>query len=966
MSFYRHVAQHIVSRHQSPDLRGAIVLLPNYHAAEPLAQALSKAAGLPALLLPQMTTLGDWVETVPFDAPVQSDTQRISALYSALRERKWFPDANLWSLSRELLALMDELTRHHVSLPDSAEEFARQLGNAYQARAGQAMQFEARVVHELWYAMAASGDMDVSAAYQLRLGALVRKTSRALYVLQTCDLPAVEMQFLQSCRERVEVNIFDMREMASFEPACALFFSALQQDMGSSDLLSQAAELKKVAASLSAPSIMRTVRLFGAQGLEQEAQAADVQVRRWLLEGKKCIAVVVQDRLVARRLRALLERAQVEVQDETGWTFATLSVSTVLIRWLEAVQGDYYYQDVLDLFKSPFLFADNPVQRKQSAYLFEQMVRRHGVVAHLQDYIALAEREVPELLQPLVRLRQAAAVLSGKAAPLTIWLQALNESLEILGVIAGWRQDAAGQQLLQLLAIWQEELHADTAAYSFSEWRRWLSQQLDLNTYRDVSVDSPVLFTHLSATRWRSFDAVILLGSDAAHLPAPANSGQWFNDAVRTALGLPTSHAVQRRVRDDLLSLLAMNDQVLVTWQASRNGEPNLLSPYFEMLRAQHILAFGHDPMDKELGEIISHSSVISPSRNDLELVSVVAQGINDDMTDLSSQSELSCFTGPLRSQSSILGVAVASQATDTARPTPSFSSWRFSASCSVGRPSRPCGRNPQSLVCMPRPVVTAELMPTHISPSGYNALVACPYQYFARHVLGLNEIDEVREALDKRDYGTWVHAVLQRFHTEMPVLQEQDRGEADAVMRCISEEVFSEGTLHDYLAQAWLLRWQALIPAYLDWQLQNEEAGWRYQGSEVPFNVEVETNLQLRGRLDRVDVNAAGEILVLDYKTQSATVLKNKLKEPGEDVQLACYAQAVKAVSAEFVSLDGDAVLAVASPGEITELAQLNIERLQTVFSQMRAGAALSAHGAEKVCNYCEMRGLCRRGENG
>ncbi len=940
MSFYRHVAQHILSSHQSPDLRGAIVLLPNYHAAEPLAQALSKVAGLPALLLPQMTTLGDWVETVPFDAPVQSDTQRISVLYSALRERKWFPDANLWSLSRELLTLMDELTRHQVSLPDSAEEFARQLGNAYQARAGQAMQFEARVVHELWYAMAASGDMDVSAAYQLRLGILARENSTPLYVLQTCDLSAVEMQFLQACCERVEVSIFDMREMAFFEPACALLVSALQQDMGSGDLLSQAAELKKAAASLSAPSTMRTVRLFGAQGLEQEAQAADVQVRRWLLEGKKCIAVVVQDRLVARRLRALLERAQVEVQDETGWTFATLSVSTVLMRWLEAVQGDFYYQDVLDLFKSPFLFADNPVQRKQSAYLFEQMVRRHGVVAHLQDYIALAEREAPELLQPLVRMRQAAGAMQktedrdrkglpratketsskllregqrtdgGRKRQLSTWLNDLNESLEILGVIEGWRQDTAGQQLLQLLAIWQEELHADTAAYGFSEWRRWLSQQLDLNTYRDVSVDSPVLFTHLSATRWRSFDAVLILGSDAAHLPAPANSGQWFNDAVRTALGLPTSHAAQRRVRDDLLSLLAMNDQVLVTWQASRNGEPNLLSPYFEMLRAQHILAFGHDLMDKELGELIEFAQVQIQDRGS-------------------------------HPQGAGRAVPVACATTATLR----IEDWGSA---------------------IPRPVVTAELMPTHISPSGYNALVACPYQYFARHVLGLNEIDEVREALDKRDYGTWVHAVLQRFHTEMPVLQEQDRGEADAVMRRISDEVFAEGTAHDYLAQAWLLRWQALIPAYLDWQLQNEEVGWRYQGSEVPFKVEVTENLTLRGRLDRMDVNGAGGILVLDYKTQSATVLKNKLKELGEDVQLACYAKAVKALSAEFVSLDGDAVLAVASPVEITELARLNIERLQTVFSQMRAGAALSAHGAEKVCNYCEMRGLCRRGENG
>lgn len=266
----------------------------------------------------------------------------------------------------------------------------------------------------------------------------------------------------------------------------------------------------------------------------------------------------------------------------------------------------------------------------------------------------------------------------------------------------------------------------------------------------------------------------------------------------------------------------------------------------------------------------------------------------------------------------------------------------------------------------MPRPVVPAELIPTRISPSGYNALVACPYQYFARHVLHLNELDEVREDLDKRDYGTWVHAVLQRFHEQIPQLAQHDRDEAEAVLRRVSDEVFATGLAHDYLAQAWLLRWQALIPAYLDWQLQNEEAGWRYQGSEVPFEIVIADSLQLRGRLDRVDtyIDEPDRLAVLDYKTQSVAVLKSKLKEPGEDVQLACYARAVAAGAAAFVSLEDDTVLAVSPMDDIPDLAQLNIERLQSVFEEMRKGAGLPAHGAEKICGYCEMRGLCRRGE--
>ena len=125
--FFHLVARHILAQHagEMPDLRGATVLLPNYHVAQPLALALSREVNHAALLLPQMMTLNDWAQTIPLAQAIQPDTQRIAALYQALRTRRWFADADLWSLSRELLGLMDDLTRHHVALPESAAEFSQ-------------------------------------------------------------------------------------------------------------------------------------------------------------------------------------------------------------------------------------------------------------------------------------------------------------------------------------------------------------------------------------------------------------------------------------------------------------------------------------------------------------------------------------------------------------------------------------------------------------------------------------------------------------------------------------------------------------------------------------------------------------------------------------------------------------------------------------------------------------------------
>jgi ATP-dependent helicase/nuclease subunit B len=458
--FIDRIAAYILSCHAQdlPDLRGATVLLPNYHVAQPLALALSTSAKRAALLLPQMITLNDWAQSIPLDIPIQPDTQRIASLYQALRERRWFADADLWSLSRELLGLMDDLTRHHVALPKSADEFSEQLAKAYQARSGQSMQFEARVVHELWYAMAAGGERDGVRAYQQQLALLAQRVDTPLYVLLTSDMSAPETHFLEACRARVPVTFFDLREMVVDAPDCALLSRALQHAAESADLRSDATLLKKIPAA----ALTSHLRLFGAHSLEQEARAAEVQVRSWLLAGKQNIALVAQDRLVARRVRALLERAGVLVQDETGWTMSTLAVSTVLMRWLDALQSDFYYQDLLDLLKSPFIFADqNSSERKQALYQLEQLVRKHGVVSHLDAFLDLAHGNA-EVQTALVRLRQAAETLRKSTDTLSGWLRALDDSLSILGVLQGLAADMAGVKLLQALQTWQQELAGDS------------------------------------------------------------------------------------------------------------------------------------------------------------------------------------------------------------------------------------------------------------------------------------------------------------------------------------------------------------------------------------------------------------------------------------------------------------------------------------------------------------------------
>lgn len=280
-------------------------------------------------------------------------------------------------------------------------------------------------------------------------------------------------------------------------------------------------------------------------------------------------------------------------------------------------------------------------------------------------------------------------------------------------------------------------------------------------------------------------------------------------------------------------------------------------------------------------------------------------------------------------------------------------------------------GFSPSSFILhpssFPSPSLPVPLVPQTISASSYNSLLACPYQFYARHGLHLNELDEVQEGLEKRDYGEYLHAILCRFHQAHPTIAGGDDTALQAELAAISDEVFAAATEASYLSHAWALRWKALIPDYLGWQREREAQGWRVEESEVQRTRDVllpdGRTLTLKGRLDRVDGNG-NSFAVLDYKAQGAKKLENKLKEPGEDVQLPVYAllHGSAVTEAAFVSLEREGVKSVPLEQDAAELGAAVEARLAELFDALHHGAGLPAQGLPEVCDWCEMRGLCRK----
>jgi ATP-dependent helicase/nuclease subunit B len=259
------------------------------------------------------------------------------------------------------------------------------------------------------------------------------------------------------------------------------------------------------------------------------------------------------------------------------------------------------------------------------------------------------------------------------------------------------------------------------------------------------------------------------------------------------------------------------------------------------------------------------------------------------------------------------------------------------------------------------------------LTASAVEALRDCPYRFFALRLLGLQENDELDAGLSQRDYGTWLHAVLHRFHRERkaPASRDAEVARLHAAASAESaEQGFDEAEFLPYAAT-----FEHFAARYVDWMHRRDADGARYREGEVEIGVQPPSlgGIELRGRIDRIDEVSTGEgyaLELIDYKTGDVGKLKRRMQQPTEDTQLAVYAALVSgrdgapetALKASYLGLDVRAGIVRIEHAEVEASAELLLDGLGRDVARLRSGAALPALGEGEVCEYCVARGLCRR----
>jgi ATP-dependent helicase/nuclease subunit B len=335
------------------------------------------------------------------------------------------------------------------------------------------------------------------------------------------------------------------------------------------------------------------VRWHACTDAGDEAQRTAACVIARAAEGHLPVALVAQDRLLTRRVGALLADAGLRVRDETGWKLSTTHAAARVLALLRAADRRARTDAVLEWLKAAPRWSPDVVRRLERVARREALASWAALLAHPQ-----AAAWVPEDVEAVRASLQA-------PRPLVGWLQALRQAMLASGMWAPLAADEAGQRVIETLRL-DEDIAHELAALSPGRWSAamfvgWVRDALEAASFRPEDRQgrddpAPVVVLPMAQLLGRSLGAVVVPGCDATHLPAsPEPPGDWSPE-LRAWLGLPDRATLAQAAAGAWAHLLT-RPSVDLLWRHHEAGEAVLPAAWVQWLRAQPALAQpGADP----------------------------------------------------------------------------------------------------------------------------------------------------------------------------------------------------------------------------------------------------------------------------------------------------------------------------------------------------------------------------------
>jgi len=892
----------------------------------------------PTPLLPQITFLpkilsvSDWLSQTPsllHFPPVLTTLERWEMVYSELAKHKKIQsqfgvigEGGRWAMAKAIVQACDFLTQANIAfalkeshdIAKTLEQvqilFEETIKNAYPHNLEFANE-EGQLIFAFWKYLSSTQDPFVRErmAYQYRQQELRTSKPPPLVWLEmaapTKTVQTIQADFLYNYAQYQDVLKITINWQSS-----GLWPECITQKTTNFDQ----ATLGQVQKNRQKFQ-QNTWRIISQPNFEKMAWAALACIQEHIKNDRNQIAVIAQDRLVARRVRALLARYgnSISIKDPTGWKLATTSAAAAVHSYLQLITNSVG-PSLVSLFgflKNPMLdwqsllapfVQDQKIDSFDFSWWMESRLLSSSIGTGWQELHSVFLNEIHQDEHPnnteyrliaqalLVQLQNFSTTWQSSRNTSSGWVNLLKEHLDSFGMMKSLAEDEAGQSFIQMLDE-LHELHQET--FKSTAWTSLLDQWIDQASYVQKSQRKTIniAFIPLSAIRFNHYSAVVMIGCDDRQLPSTKDYGSIFSRAMLKELdeSLPESEYIQQA--RDLSQLLTSHEHVDLLWQEyQKSQEKNRLCGWLARLQ----IDLPHLTKTISLQEAQVHSKPLTQSS-----------------------------TPVLYSQ--LLPKKLSPSAYKALRSCP----YQFYVSYLLGL------RSPKAL----------------------------------QEQSDFGQIGSLLHAI--------LHQFYQMYQTETfanGVIQRQwmtDR------LENISKEKWGVLIAQNGQLFADQQKWLNQIPLWVDWQLEQESNGWTFSESEknVEFPLQLSSGdlITIYGRVDRVDIKDNLNLKVWDYKFKSGDQLKKSNEQLNDDPQILIYSKALTQTHRyrqQDVKQAGWISLREANEEHRDLEIEVNADVLNQIEEQICndlnhvwMGVSMPANGPQQVCKYCDARGICRKG---
>ncbi|WP_019223084.1 double-strand break repair protein AddB [Bartonella rattaustraliani] len=545
----------------------------------------------------------------------------------------------------------------------------------------------------------------------------------------------------------------------------------------------------------------------------EEAFTIAVALRNAIEEPQKTAALITNDRNLARRVCAELQRFGIEANDSGGLPLAQTLPATLLRLILENILQPHDPIAFLSLLKHPLTtLKQSRHHLRKMAENFELFVLRENTGRvnlcecdqFLEKWMKTREQnsdnssfdqqkseEAHLLCQLLVKAIEPLTALMKQEKECTI-NEAVAATVEVFenfgrdenNSLAHLYQDEAGKALLTFL----RELMIDQSGLTF-HLREWPAMFLALIATRSVSPPPgghPRLFIWGTLeSRLQTVDTVVIGGLNEGSWPITTRNDAFLSRPMKMMLKLEPPEQRIGLSAHDFQWAMGMN-KVVMSRALRVNHVPSLPSRW--LLRLETVIGKQVWKQIRTRGEVFLHWAKMLDS-------------------------------------------------TDMTAPAP-----------------RPC------------PVPPLKMRPRHFSVTEIATLRHDPYAIYAKKILRLKPLKPLIREPNTAERGTLYHAILAAFCTQV---KNPNAANALNVLLNLGRQEFDKCNLPADIEKIWWNNFENFAPFFIQWEqsLSSRERYPEVVSQKIPIGT---TGVTLSGRADRIDVLPEKMVEILDFKTST------------------------------------------------------------------------------------------------